>query len=54
MINIFKKIKKWWDKPSKSMTFEEEYLSQSTDRKDFEARERRIAFLKKSQYLLLT
>ena len=45
MISIFKKLKKWWNTPTKS--FEEEYLGQATDRKDFEAREKKLQFLKK-------
>ena len=41
---VFKKLKKWFNTPSKS--FEEEYLSQAVDRNDFEAREKKLQFLK--------
>jgi len=46
MVKILSTIKKWFNKPSTCKTWEEEYLSQSIDRKDFEAREKRIQFLK--------
>ena len=46
MVKILSRLKKWFNKPSTCRTWEEEYLSQSIDRKDFEAREKRIQFLK--------
>tara|TARA_B100001564_G_C20282638_1_gene508831 strand:+ start:435 stop:593 length:159 start_codon:yes stop_codon:yes gene_type:complete len=46
MAKVLRRIKKWFKTPSTSRTWEEEYLSQSIDRKDFEAREKRIQFLK--------
>ena len=52
MVKILSKIKKWLNKPSTYKSWEEEYLSQSVDRKDFEAREQRIQFLKNNNIYL--
>ena len=52
MVRILRTIKKWFDKPSGCKTWEEEYLSQSVDRKDFEAREKRLEYWKNRSYYI--
>jgi|TARA_R100000081_G_C4740993_1_gene128891 hypothetical protein len=52
MVKILSKIKKWFNTPSSCKTWEEEYLSQSVDRKDFEAREKRLEQWKNRSYYI--